>query len=66
MLLLAIERGWTTYQIASVVHRSSDMVLLSTAWKRELPRVIGDDPRQHGVDHANWTTILLPNSGRLG
>jgi transposase len=28
-------------------------------WEAELRRVIEDDPHQHGVESANWTTILL-------
>ena len=32
---------------------------VSAAWKAELLRVIEDDPHQHGVASANWTTINL-------
>jgi transposase len=28
-------------------------------WQEELLRVIEDDPHQHGVESANWTTIVL-------
>jgi transposase len=28
-------------------------------WQEELLRVIEDDPHQHGVASANWTTIVL-------
>lgn len=84
MLLLGVERGWTTHQIAPLVKRSHDAVLrvfqryligglaavprrsppgraptVTPLWQAELLRVIEDDPHQHGVDSANWTTILL-------
>lgn len=84
MLLLGVERGWTTFQIASLVKRSHDVVMrvfqrygaggfdavprrsppgracaVTRTWKAELLRVIEDDPHVHGVESANWTTILL-------
>jgi transposase len=84
MLLLHVENGWTTHQIAPLVKRSHDSVLrvfsryladglaaiprrsppgraptVSAAWQAELLRVIEDDPHQHGVESANWTTIIL-------
>jgi transposase len=84
MLLLGIEHGWTTHQIAPLVKRSHDVVLrvfqrfgagglaavprrsppgrqptVTPVWVAELVRVIEDDPHQHGVESANWTTILL-------
>ena len=84
MLLLGIEQGWTTHQIAPLVQRSHDAVLdvlkrflagglaaiprrtapgrqrtISPAWEAELLRVIEDDPHDHGVPSANWTTRLL-------
>ena len=84
MLLLGIEHGWTTHQIAPLVKRSHDVVMrvfqrfvagglaavprrsppgrqptVTSVWEAELLRVIEDDPHQHGVDSANWTTILL-------
>jgi transposase len=84
MLLLGVEHGWTTHQIAPMVKRSHDSVLrvfyryltgglaavprrsppgreatLTPRAEAELLRVIEDDPHQHGVDSANWTTILL-------
>ena len=84
MLLLGVEQGWTTYQIAPLVQRSHDGVLrvfhrylagglaavprrsppgrgptLTPIDEAELLRVIEDDPHPHGVDSANWTTILL-------
>jgi transposase len=84
MLLLHVEHGLTTYQIARVVKRCHDVVLrvfqryligglaaiprrvapgraptVSAEWKAELLRVIEDDPHQHDVESANWTTINL-------
>jgi len=84
MLLLHVEHGWTTHQIAPLVKRSHDSVLrvfyryladglaavprrsppgraptVSAEWTAELLRVIEDDPHQHGVASANWTTIVL-------
>ncbi len=84
MLLLGVEQGWTTSQIAPLVKRSHDGVLrvfhrylagglaavprrsppgreatLSSREEAELLRVIEDDPHLHGVESANWTTILL-------
>lgn len=84
MLLLGVEHGWTTHQIAPLVKRSHDGVLrvfqryltdglravarrsppgreptLTPIGEAELLRVIEDDPHQHGVESANWTTILL-------
>jgi transposase len=32
---------------------------ISPAWEAELLRVIDDDPHDHGVKSANWTTQLL-------
>jgi transposase len=32
---------------------------VTTSWKTELVRVILDDPHDHGVAAANWTTTLL-------
>jgi transposase len=84
MVLLGVERGWTTFQIARVAQRSHDVVLrvfrsfvvggpgavprrvpsgrpaeVTPGWEAELLRVIEDDPHDHGVESANWTTILL-------
>ena len=84
MLLLGIEHGWTTHQIAPIVKRSHDVVMrvfqrflhggldavprrsppgrqpsVTSDWEAELLRIIEDDPHQHGVASANWTTILL-------
>jgi len=84
MLLLGVEQGWSTHQIAPLVKRGHDAVLrvfhrylasglpaiprrsppgreatLSPLDEAELLRVIEDDPHQHGVASANWTTILL-------
>jgi len=84
MLLLGVEQGWTTHQIAPLLQRSHDGVLrvfqryltgglaaiprrpppgraatLGPREEAELLRVIEDDPHQHGVESANWTTILL-------
>ncbi|HEV8178228.1 MAG TPA: helix-turn-helix domain-containing protein [Gemmatimonadales bacterium] len=84
MLLLGVEHGWTTHQIAPLVKRSHDGVLrvfhrfltdglaavprrsppgreptVTPSAEAELLRVIEDDPHQHGVASANWTTILL-------
>ncbi len=84
MLLLGIEHGWTTHQIAPIVKRSHDAVMrvfqrfvagglaavprrsppgrqptVTPVWEAELLRVIEDDPHQHGVESANWTTIVL-------
>jgi transposase len=84
MLLLGIEHGWTTHQIAPLVKRSHDVVMrvfqrfvagglaavprrsppgrqptVTPVWEAELVRVLEDDPHQHGVESANWTTILL-------
>jgi transposase len=84
MLLLGVEQGWTTHQVAPIVKRSHDAVLrvfqrylagglaaiprrsppgrestLTPLDEAELLRVIEDDPHHHGVESANWTTILL-------
>lgn len=84
MVLLGVEHGWTTHQIAPLVKRSHDGVLrvfqrymtgglaavprrsppgreptVTPSGEAELLRVIEDDPHQHGVESANWTTILL-------
>jgi transposase len=84
MVLLGVEQGWSTHQIAPLVKRSHDAVLrvfqrylagglaavprrpapgreatLSPREETELLRVIEDDPHHHGVESANWTTILL-------
>jgi transposase len=32
---------------------------ITAGWEEELLRVIDDDPHQHGVNSANWTTQLL-------
>lgn len=32
---------------------------MTPAWEKELLRVIDDDPREYGVNSANWTTQLL-------
>jgi transposase len=32
---------------------------VTPTWEAELLRVIEDNPHQHGVQSANWTTILL-------
>jgi len=84
MIMLAVEQGLTTFQIAALVHRSHDVVMrvlqryrddglgavprkkapgpapkITPAWEDELVRVIDDDPHDHGVKSANWTTELL-------
>jgi len=84
MLLLGIEQGWTTHQIAPFLKRSHDVVMrvfqrfvaggldavprrsppgrqsrVTPAWEAELLRVIDEDPHNHGVESANWTTLLL-------
>jgi hypothetical protein len=32
---------------------------VTAAWREELLRVIDDDPHDHAVNSANWTTHLL-------
>lgn len=84
MVLLAVERGLTTFQIAPLVQRSHDVVMevlqryrdhglgavprkkapgptpkVTHEWEAELVRVVEDDPHDHEVNSANWTTHLL-------
>jgi transposase len=59
--VLRVLHRFVTGGIAAVPRRTGPggAPTITPAWEAELLRVIEDDPHDHGVRRANWTTQLL-------
>jgi transposase len=59
--VLRVIQRYLTGGLATIPRRTAPgrAPLITAAWKIELLRVIEDDPHDHGVRSANWTTTML-------